>query len=127
MVRGVRMAVTAVAATYQCAEIASTARGRGSAAPSAAQARVQALACSAFIGLPCPRNTAGKRAFIASGVRCEQLHGRLIEPRSQRQPLARARHVAHGNLDTARGGTHRDAGLRREADGALTTRGAPPF
>src|SRR5437762_10253129 len=38
MVRGVAMAVTAVAGTYQWAETASTARGRGRAAPSARRA-----------------------------------------------------------------------------------------
>jgi hypothetical protein len=40
MVRGRSMAVTAVAPIYQCAEITSTARGRGSASPSARHARV---------------------------------------------------------------------------------------
>ncbi len=40
IVRGTSMAVTAVALVYQCAEMARTARGLGTAAPSAAQAAV---------------------------------------------------------------------------------------
>jgi hypothetical protein len=40
MVRGLLIAVSAVAPMYQCAEIASTARGRGNALPRARQAAV---------------------------------------------------------------------------------------
>src|SRR5262252_4747158 len=106
MVRGESMAVTAVPAMYQCAEIESTARGRGSFAPSAAQPRVQAFVCSAFIGLPCPRNSAGSLARgSGTGAWCsgrgEQLDGRLIEPRAQRKALAGAGHVTDRDLHPA--------------------------
>jgi hypothetical protein len=40
MVRGLGIAVTAVALMYQCAEITRMARGRGTARPSACQACV---------------------------------------------------------------------------------------
>jgi hypothetical protein len=62
MVRGLGIAVTAVAGRYQCADTDRIAFGRGSAAPSAAQPEVHAFFCRAFIGLPWPKNTAGMRA-----------------------------------------------------------------
>jgi hypothetical protein len=52
MVRGAIVAVIAVPGKYQCAETDSTARGRGTRWPIAAQPRVQSLTWSAFIGLP---------------------------------------------------------------------------
>jgi len=59
MVRGRGIAVTAVTFTYQCAETTRIARGRGTLAPKSAQALEKRFRSSAFIGLPCPRNTAG--------------------------------------------------------------------
>jgi hypothetical protein len=59
MVRGRGMAVTAVTFTYQCAETTRMARGLGTLAPKLAQALEYRFRSSAFIGLPCPRNTAG--------------------------------------------------------------------
>ncbi|HJV52338.1 MAG TPA: hypothetical protein VJ652_12795, partial [Noviherbaspirillum sp.] len=43
----------------QCAEMASTARGRGSARPNSRHAAVNRLVSNVFIGLPCPINAAG--------------------------------------------------------------------
>jgi dihydroflavonol-4-reductase len=51
---------------YQCAEIATIARGRGSDAPSAFQSSVHLLVTSAFIGLPWPMNSAGIRSVMRS-------------------------------------------------------------
>src|SRR5262247_402072 len=59
MVRGRDIAVTAVTFTYQCAEMTTIPRGRGMLAPKSAQALEKRFRSSAFIGLPCPRNTAG--------------------------------------------------------------------
>src|SRR4029450_12587392 len=59
MVRGGGIAVTAGTFPYQCAEMARIARGRGTLAPKLAQAAEKRFRSSAFIGLPCPRNTAG--------------------------------------------------------------------
>src|ERR1051326_3645624 len=53
------MAVTAVAPKYQCAEITSSARGRGSCCPNARHAFVYPFVSSVFIGLPWPTNKAG--------------------------------------------------------------------
>src|SRR5512135_2741174 len=49
----------AVPGTYQWAETASTAVGRGTDRPTAPQASVNAFLARAFIGLPWPRKTAG--------------------------------------------------------------------
>src|SRR3569623_99959 len=43
----------------QCADIASTARGRGRVFPSSRHASVKRLRSSVFMGLPCPMKTAG--------------------------------------------------------------------
>jgi hypothetical protein len=51
-VRGRSTAVTAVAGTYQCAEMHTIARGRRIDCPNADQPSVNALRASAFIGLP---------------------------------------------------------------------------
>ncbi len=59
MVRGLAIAVTAVALTYQCAETIRIARGRGTEAPNDRHASVKRLRSSAFIGLPWPRKAAG--------------------------------------------------------------------
>src|SRR5690348_15697691 len=61
MVRGLDIAVTAVALMYQCAETTRIARGRGTAAPNARHAAVYRLCSSVFIGLPWPMNAAGIR------------------------------------------------------------------
>src|SRR5689334_16618324 len=59
MVRGRPIAVTAVTFTYQCADTTRIARGLGRLAPRLAHALEKRFRSSAFIGLPCPRNTAG--------------------------------------------------------------------
>jgi hypothetical protein len=59
MVRGRDIAVTAVALVNQCADTTRIARGRGIAVPKARHDSVVRLRSSAFIGLPCPKNTAG--------------------------------------------------------------------
>src|SRR5256886_13826826 len=127
MVRGVAMAVTALPGTYQWAETESTARARGRAAPSALQAQLQGFTRRAFNGLPCPRNSAGRRALMASRALREQLHRRLVETRPQRQAVAGAGHVTHRDLHPARGGPHGNSGLRRERRPALAARRTPPF
>src|SRR6266436_6712336 len=124
MVRGFAMAVTAVAATYQWAEIESTARGRGREAPSAFQARVQEFTRTAFRGLPCPRNSAGRRALMRSCALREQLHRRLVQARPQREAFARAGHVTHRDLYAAGRRPHGNSGLRRELRPALAARRA---
>src|SRR5690606_37498385 len=68
MVRGRGIAVIARDGTYQCAEMARIARGRGAAAPNARQASVKRLRSSAFIGLPWPRKAAGIRGEEAIGI-----------------------------------------------------------
>jgi hypothetical protein len=60
-----------VAGRYQCAETHNTARGRGSSLPRRAQLRVQAFAWIAFIGLPCPKKTAGilrEAVLVSPGI-----------------------------------------------------------
>src|SRR3954471_15163595 len=59
MVRGLGIAVIAVACTYQWAETTRIARGRGTDWPNARQASVYRFFSSAFIGFPCPKNAAG--------------------------------------------------------------------
>src|SRR5678810_1113075 len=59
MVRGRDIAVTAVTFTYQCADTTRIARGLGTLAPKSAHALEKRFRSRAFIGLPCPRNTAG--------------------------------------------------------------------
>src|SRR5690606_28880550 len=69
MVRGRAMAVTAVTFPYQCAETTRMALGRGMVRPSFAQAFEKRFCSTAFIGLPCPKKTAGVgRVFAASAV-----------------------------------------------------------
>ena len=52
MVRGLAIAVTAVALMYQCADTTRMARGLGVAAPKARQAWVYRFCSRAFIGFP---------------------------------------------------------------------------
>jgi hypothetical protein len=61
MVRGLSIAVTAVPRMYQCADTAKIAFGLGSDSPRRRQASVYWLWTSVFMGLPCPKNTAGIR------------------------------------------------------------------
>src|SRR5262245_33803995 len=61
MVGGCAMAVTAVPRMYQCAEMARIAFGLPNLRPAADHASVCRLRSSVFIGLPCPRKTAGAR------------------------------------------------------------------
>src|SRR5688500_9764456 len=64
IVGGFSIAVTAVFGTYQWAEMLRTTRGlAGSAAPIADHPFVYELRDSAFIGFPCPTNTAGIRVI----------------------------------------------------------------
>ena len=70
MVRGDAMAVTAVALMYQWADTMRMARGRGIDAPNAAHASLYRLRSRAFIGLPCPKNTAGRAAAMYHHRRC---------------------------------------------------------
>src|SRR4051794_32144751 len=58
------MAVTAVALTYQWAETMRMARGAGIDAPNDAHASVYRLRARAFIGLPWPKNTAGRGSLM---------------------------------------------------------------
>ena len=69
IVRGVETAVTPVPSVYQCAEIATIARGRGSEAPSAFQSSVHLFVTSAFIGLPWPMKSAGIRSVTKASCR----------------------------------------------------------
>src|SRR5579885_1199355 len=69
MVRGAVLTVTPVPGTYQCAETDSIALGRGVSRPSRAQPSVYALVRSAFIGLPCPTNSAGSVPGMAPALR----------------------------------------------------------
>src|SRR6478752_3979291 len=72
MVSGRSAALTALAPhVSQWALTISTALGRGSSAPSWAQARLQALSSMAFIGEPWPRNRTGRRAVMGQGVRLD--------------------------------------------------------
>src|SRR5215218_8867563 len=68
IVRGLGIAVTAVACTYQCAETTRIARGRGTAWPNARQAVVYRFFSSAFIGFPCPKNAAGMTVIAPPAV-----------------------------------------------------------
>ncbi len=75
IVRGVAIAVTAVPRTYQCADTARIARGRGVRSPNARHASVCRLRSSVFIGLPWPRNTQGMRAFDPIIAVSSRAHG----------------------------------------------------
>src|SRR5689334_23072294 len=68
MVRGVGIAVTAVYGTYQCAEMATTARGFGIDVPMFRHARVYSFSARAFMGLPCPTKIAGRRGTVLTTV-----------------------------------------------------------
>src|SRR3954470_12567407 len=70
MVRGLRMAVTAVALMYQCAETTRIARGRGTASRNARHAGVWRLWSRAFKGLPWPRKAAGIRVVVGTRGDC---------------------------------------------------------
>src|SRR3569832_1850040 len=59
MTRGFCIAVTALPWMNQCAEIASTAHGRGSVCPNSRHVAVKRLFSSVFMGLPCPMKAAG--------------------------------------------------------------------
>src|SRR3569832_466462 len=59
MTRGFCIAVTALPWMYQCAEIASTAHGRGSVCPNSRHVAVKRLFSCVFMGLPCPMKAAG--------------------------------------------------------------------
>src|SRR5512147_660171 len=61
MVSGCATAPAYTPRVSQCAETHSTDLGRGSCCASARQARWNSLSSIAFIGLPCPRNSAGMR------------------------------------------------------------------
>src|SRR6185436_10357387 len=90
------MAVTQVPGRYQCAETATTARGRGSARPMAAQASVYALRSMAFIGLPCPKKKAGIVGPARSALRVsamEVMRAASPQPTPERaQAVARPDH-----------------------------------
>ena len=72
MVRGLDIAVTAVALMYQCALMARMARGRGKSrsalAPKSRHAAVCRLTSKPFIGLPCPMNAAGIGDVLTGSV-----------------------------------------------------------
>src|SRR3982751_3996849 len=81
MVSGCALPVTNVPGTNQCAETASTARGLGSAAPSARKPRDQRLSSIAFIGEPWPMKTAGMRGVALDAVGWELGRGDVdMEP-----------------------------------------------
>ena len=61
MVGGMRFDITAQNDTYQCADTASTAFGRGMDLPIDAHPSVYLFVAKAFIGLPCPKKIAGIR------------------------------------------------------------------
>src|SRR6185369_10775987 len=61
MVLGRSFAVVKVPATYQCAETARMAFGRGSARARSRKPRLQPLSSIAFIGLPWPTKRTGMR------------------------------------------------------------------
>src|SRR3569833_2670260 len=61
MTRGFCIAVTALPWMNQCAEIASTAHGRGSVCPNSRHVAVKRLFSSVFMGLPCPKKTTNKK------------------------------------------------------------------
>src|ERR1019366_3364766 len=88
------MAVTADAFVNQCAETARIARGFGSAAPNADHAVVYSLVSNVFIGLPCPKNTAGVNAATGVGSACiwsfcPRAQGDYrCEPRRARRPVS---------------------------------------
>ena len=64
------IAVTALALMNQCAETHTIARGLGIARPNARHVSVYRLCSSAFIGDPCPKNTAGiSSAAMAARLR----------------------------------------------------------
>src|SRR5215469_16842930 len=66
MVRGAVFTVTAAPATYQRAETHRITFGLGIARPTAAQPSVYGLRASAFMGFPCPKNTAGIRTIAGT-------------------------------------------------------------
>src|SRR6185369_6397903 len=88
MTLGLAIAVTAVAWMNQCAEIASTARGRGSARPRARHDWVKTFSSSVFIGEPWPMNAKGMRSGwgIASSARGRD-RLRLVRRRLGRREL----------------------------------------
>src|SRR5690349_24167438 len=57
----------------QCAEIVSTARGRGNATPNARHERVKSLSSSVFIGEPWPMNAAGIGSISLIRSSCAKL------------------------------------------------------
>src|ERR1700744_6151214 len=104
MVRGLGIAVTAVAPKYQWAEMARIALGRGNLRPKARQASVKPLRSSVFIGLPWPMKRAGILAMFAS--RFPLLEGRRPNPGPvtppRPAPILRAGRIAGGEARTAR-------------------------
>src|SRR5688572_1700105 len=114
MVRGRSMAVTRTAGTYQWAETASTARGRGSEAPRARQARVYALSCRAFIGFPWPKKSAGCILF-PDYLDKDALGPPAVELPVEHLPIAR---VPDPRPSVTGGGYHRLATARRLAHGS---------
>src|SRR5262245_28151979 len=66
IVRGVGMPVTQVPGTYQWAETARIALGRGIVRPIRAQASVKGFLSMAFVGLPWPKKIAGMGEGIAT-------------------------------------------------------------
>lgn len=63
------LAVTAMAGMYQCAETITTARGLGTLRPICAHASLYLFLVIAFIGFPCPKNTAGMRCAMRIYIR----------------------------------------------------------
>jgi hypothetical protein len=68
MVLGAVLTVTAASSMYQWADTESIPFGRGKLAPIAAQRFVKWFTSSAFIGFPCPRNSAGIRSAMVVAI-----------------------------------------------------------
>src|SRR5690606_19021179 len=111
MVRGMRIAVTAVAPKNQWAETIRMARGRGKAAPSVRQPCVYRFVSRVFIGLPCPMNSAGLfiTTLLPRGHRTASRSAHHREhARTLRAPLAarqssRSREISMLSVDAPRG------------------------
>src|SRR5271155_6267198 len=84
MVRGAALMVTATAGTYQCADMARIALGRGRCSPIRRHAAVQALWLIAFMGLPWPRNKAG-RGFAMTIFRAGGCRGMRLQTTGRRR------------------------------------------
>lgn len=82
MVRGLAIAVTAVAPMYQCADTTRSARGFGSLVPMSRHAFVYRFDSSVFIGLPWPMNSTGMRVTAWSFAATTLPHEGAGPPRS---------------------------------------------